>query len=402
MCKIHGEGLKSPCQNYSHGCALQRRSSRLNASCWITSVISLQGSRPPYIEFKTARLRVKGCQRDPYSPALCSCSAPPWSCRAGFAGPRRSGSYLPCRDATAARLCPSTPLRNVLTPGGGWASGLSESASRRLTGCRTGGTPGGPTRATAQRQGPPLRVSDGPAGGASQCSSGTLRSRPPAPARSAGSAAGRTGTPLCLEGKKREEQRDEAANAPQGHSPVSEICPDTLIPWELCESLLRLWNSEAAITTRLRIQVSVFHKISILQGKLWHGARGRGCYKQVKGAQRLRCRTVTGPWFVSYARMLLLCWRDPPGLRFLLKASTSTSHWPLDSCQQRREDSVIHLTLSLSGVTPHRKNYTGNLSWPIHLHSCWGKVWRTFQLLEESLNLVKNCSIIPILLLWIL
>lgn len=146
---------------------------------------------------------MKGCQWDPYSPALCSCSAPPWSCRAGFAGPRRSGSYLPCCDATAARLCPSTPLRNVVTPGGGWASGLSESASRRLTGCRTGGTPGGPTRATAQRQGPPLRVSDGPAGGASQCSSGTLRSRPPAPARSAGSAAGRTGTPLCLEEKKR-------------------------------------------------------------------------------------------------------------------------------------------------------------------------------------------------------
>lgn len=71
---------------------------------------------------------------------------------------------------------------------------------------------------------------------------------------------------------------------------------------------------------------------------------GRGCRKQVKGAGRLRCHAVTGPWFVSLARMLLLCRRDPTGLRFPLKASTSTSHWPGDSCQQLCEDGVIHLT----------------------------------------------------------
>lgn len=50
--------------------------------------------------------------------------------------------------------------------------------------------------AVVQRRGPPPRVAVGPAGGASQCSSGTLRSHPPAQGQSAGSAAGRTGTPL--------------------------------------------------------------------------------------------------------------------------------------------------------------------------------------------------------------
>lgn len=84
-------------------------------------------------------------------------------------------------------------------------SGLSESAFRRLTVCRTGGTREGPgpRRAPAQRRGPPPPVAVGPAGGASQCSSGTLRSRPPAPGQSTGSAAGRTGTPLLQERRGR-------------------------------------------------------------------------------------------------------------------------------------------------------------------------------------------------------
>lgn len=335
------------------------RRSRLNESCWITggSMISPLRSSCPNIAVEVVRLSVKDRKCGLYSPDLCSCWAPPWSCRADSAGIPHSDSYLPCCDATPARLCPSTPLWNVLTPVGGWASGLSESASRRPTGCRTAGARGGATRAVARQQGPPLRVSVCPAGGASQCSSGTLRSHPPSPARSAGSAAGRTGAPLCLQEKERRGEKEEAMSVPQGRSTGVRNLPEhSFIPWELCESLLRLWKSEAAITTRLSVQVSVFHKISILQGKLWHEARGRGCYKQVKGARQLWCHTVTGPWFRSLARMLRLCWRDPPGLRFLLKASTSTSHWPRDSCQQLREDSVIHLTESLSGVAPHRKN----------------------------------------------
>lgn len=145
-----------------------------------------------------------------------------------------------------------------------------------------------------------------------------------------------------------------------------------VIPWELCESLLMLWNSEAAITTRLSVQVSVFHKISIIQGQLWHGVRGRGCYKRVKSTRWVRGPTITSPWFVSFAQMFSWCSRAHPGLRFLLKASTSTSHWPLNSCQQLVANTVIHQTQSLSGVTPNRKLYIGNLSWPIHLHSCEG------------------------------
>lgn len=92
-------------------------------------------------------------------------------------------------------------------------SDLSESAFRRLTVCRTAGTPGGPgpTQAAVPLWGPPPRVSVGLAGGASQCSSGTLRSHPPAPGQSAGSAAGRTGTPLLQEKeeKKRKETNEE-------------------------------------------------------------------------------------------------------------------------------------------------------------------------------------------------
>ncbi len=89
-------------------------------------------------------------------------------------------------------------------------SGLSESAFRRLTACRRGGTLGCPglTEAAVLLCGPLPRVSVGPAGGASQCSSGSLRSHPPAPGQSAGSAAGRTGTPLLTGGEGEEEKRD--------------------------------------------------------------------------------------------------------------------------------------------------------------------------------------------------
>lgn len=89
-------------------------------------------------------------------------------------------------------------------------SGLSESSFHRLTVCRTAGTPEGrgPARALVPLWGPPPLVSVGPAGGASQCSSGARRSRPPASGQSTGSAAGRTGTPLLREkGKERMEKR---------------------------------------------------------------------------------------------------------------------------------------------------------------------------------------------------
>lgn len=83
-----------------------------------------------------------------------------------------------------------------------------------------------------------------------------------------------------------------------------------------------------------------------------------------------------------------------PGLRFLLKASTSTSHWPLNSCQQLVENTVIHQTQSLSGVPPNRKLYIGNLSWPIHLHSCEANQsevkWASISL-EWSLNQIVVC-----------
>lgn len=75
-------------------------------------------------------------------------------------------------------------------------SGLSESAFRRLTVCRKPGTLEGLGLRQVPLRGPLRPVSVGPAGGASQCSSGTLRSHPPAPGQSTGSAAGRTGTPL--------------------------------------------------------------------------------------------------------------------------------------------------------------------------------------------------------------
>lgn len=84
-------------------------------------------------------------------------------------------------------------------------SGSSESAFRRLTVCRTAATLGGPKQARVPCWAPPRRVSAGLAGGASQCSSGTLRSHPPAPGQSAGSAAGRTGTPLLRREKRKEE-----------------------------------------------------------------------------------------------------------------------------------------------------------------------------------------------------
>lgn len=91
-------------------------------------------------------------------------------------------------------------------------SGLSESAFRRRTVCRTAATLGGPgvTQAAVPLRGPPRPVSGDPAGGASQCSSGTLRSHPPVPGQSAGSAAGRTGTPLLQE--KEDKKRKELDN----------------------------------------------------------------------------------------------------------------------------------------------------------------------------------------------
>lgn len=61
---------------------------------------------------------------------------------------------------------------------------------------RTAATLAGPVQARVPRWLPPTRVSGGQAGGASQCSSGTFRSRQPAPGQSPGSAAGQTGTPL--------------------------------------------------------------------------------------------------------------------------------------------------------------------------------------------------------------
>lgn len=87
-------------------------------------------------------------------------------------------------------------------------SGLGESAFRRLTVCRTAGTLEGPglTKAALPLWGPPPPVSVVRDGGASQCSSGTLRSRPPGPGQSAGSAAGRTGTPL-LQDKEEKKKR---------------------------------------------------------------------------------------------------------------------------------------------------------------------------------------------------
>jgi len=153
------------------------------------------------------------------SPGPCSCWAPLGSCSADFAGIRRSGSCRPRCAATPGRPSPSTPRWNVWTPGGVSASGSGESAFRRPTACRTAGAAEaggpGPRRAAAPPRGPSARVSAGPAGGASQCSSGTPRSRPPAPGPSPGSAAGRTGTPLLQEkqekkGKKKKKKRRRA------------------------------------------------------------------------------------------------------------------------------------------------------------------------------------------------
>lgn len=61
---------------------------------------------------------------------------------------------------------------------------------------RTAATLAGPVQARVLRWLPPTHASAGQAGGASQCSSGTFRSRPPALGQSPGSAAGKTGTPL--------------------------------------------------------------------------------------------------------------------------------------------------------------------------------------------------------------
>lgn len=148
-----------------------------------------------------------------------------------------------------------------------------------------------------------------------------------------------------------------------------------VLPWGLWDSLLMLWNSEAAITTRLSVQVSVFHKISIILRKMWHGVggwRGWRRYKRVKSTQSVRCQTITSPWFVSFTRREMFCSEAHPGLRFLLKASASTSHCSLNSCQQLAQNTVIHQTSPLSGVTPNKKLYIGNLSWRIHLQTCEG------------------------------
>lgn len=83
--------------------------------------------------------------------------------------------------------------------------------------CRTAATPGGPKRARVPCWAPPRRVSAGLAGGASQCSSGTLRSHPPAPGQSAGSAAGRTGTPLLRREKRKEKIIIHTFKGPQCH-----------------------------------------------------------------------------------------------------------------------------------------------------------------------------------------
>lgn len=144
-----------------------------------------------------------------YSPGPCSYWVPLWSCCADSAGIPHSDSYLPCCDATRALLCPSTPRWNVLTPGGGWVSGLSESAFHRPTVCRTAGILEGLTWAAVQTLDLPAHVSVGPVVGASQCSSGTLRSHPPAQGQSAGSAAGRTGTPLLQDRTSRQRAEDK-------------------------------------------------------------------------------------------------------------------------------------------------------------------------------------------------
>lgn len=131
-----------------------------------------------------------------HSPGRCSCWVPLWWCCAGFAKFPHSDNCQPCCDATPARFCPSTPPRNVWTPGMGWASGSNESASRRRTVSRTAATLAGPVLARVLCWLPPTHVSVGQAGGASQCSSGTFRSHQPALGQSPGSAAGKTGTPL--------------------------------------------------------------------------------------------------------------------------------------------------------------------------------------------------------------
>lgn len=61
---------------------------------------------------------------------------------------------------------------------------------------RTAATLVGPVLAQVLCWLPPTHVSVGQAGGASQCSSGTFRSRQPVLGQSPGSAAGKTGTPL--------------------------------------------------------------------------------------------------------------------------------------------------------------------------------------------------------------
>lgn len=140
------------------------------------------------------------------------------------------------------------------------------------------------------------------------------------------------------------------------------FCPCvTTIPWELCESLLILWNSEAVITTRLSVQVSVFHKISIIQGKMWHGVGVEGATNGLKGHNGSDGRPQQVHGAPPSIKMLSPCLKAHSGLRFLLKMSTPTSHQPLNSCQQLIQNTVIHQTQTGSSVS---------LSWPIHLHCC--------------------------------
>lgn len=74
------------------------------------------------------------------------------------------------------------------------------------------------------------------------------------------------GQELVFVSRRREGKRGSNERGPSTGLPNQ---PErSFIPWELCERLLRLWKSEAAITIRLSVQVSVFHKSSILQGKL--------------------------------------------------------------------------------------------------------------------------------------
>lgn len=227
-----------------------------------------------------------------YSPGLCRCWVLLWSCFADFARIQHSDNYQPRCDATPPLLCPNTPLKNVLTPGGGWVSGLGESAFRRLTVCRTSGTLEDPGLRQAPLWGPLHPFSVCPAGGASQCSSGTRHSHPPAPGQSTGSAAGRTGTPLLQETEKKRKKKRRCCDNKQTpcYYRGSHIFLSTCLHHTLRVGALKFRSShhhQAQCPSQCLPQN--FHNSG--QDVTWGG--GRGCYRRAKSTQLVQCHNIT-------------------------------------------------------------------------------------------------------------